>query len=573
MSNFSFDHAPVLKRSRASFDLSHTLFTGMNVGSLYPVLVQEVYPGDQFNIHEDGVLRNAYPFIKPIMDNIFFDCAYFFVPYRTICDEWENCITGGSAEPNDWDDPEDVDIPTYSSGKVVVGSVLDYLGIPSDTSPIGVSVLPARAFAKIWNEWFRDENTQDSCNIIKNGLGASEVPNGNAWSATNYVGMLPPVNKLHDYFTTALRGTQKGTDVTFGFGKSFYIGDKYSTGFPVVFSNDDSVTFGLRGSVPLRFYSSGSGLSSGYGSNLVGSYPRNSVYVPEQTYEVVSSPVSAEVPSTAVDIIGSNMVADTSGSVLSVNDLRYGFALQKILERSARSGSRYSEYIASAFGVSPSDARLQRSEYLGGSSTPVNIQQVASTFGEEKQGGNTSLGELGAYSLTNNKSRSSKAFTEHGYIIGVSWLRQFHTYSQGVEKFLRRKSRFDFYDPSLMNIGEQPVYLTELYNGTSYPGLHPTIFGYQEAWADLRYRPNRVSGLLRPKLDNEYSYYTLSDNYASSPTLSSSFISETPSYVWRAMGVVEPSKDMCQFIVDFRFNIKAIRELPTYSVPSLIDHN
>lgn len=567
MANFSFNNAPVLKRSRCSFDLSHTLFTDLNCGMLKPILVQEVYPGDQFNIKTKGVIRSCYPFIRPIMDNLFIDEAFFFVPYRTISDDWEECITGGTASPNDWVQPKETSLPVYNLGSVVPNSVLDAIGVPPGTSLSGVSALPARAFAKVWNEWFRDENTELSCLIQKGGL-SGENPNDKPWAPNNYVGKLPKVNKLKDYFTTALRSTQKGSSVSIPLNMT-------GTGFVPLTTNPtsssistfkDSVLFGVSGGTissstraPLGLVYAG---SSDKGS--LSYFPTGSAQMPTENYSINGSNLG-------IDGSGLNI---TSDAPFTVNDLRYAFAVQRILERSARSGSRYTEYIHAAFGVSSPDARLQRSEYLGGSSTPLNVQQVANTFGESNQStGTSSLGSLGAYSLSNNVSRCSKAFTEHGYIIGVAWIRQFHTYQQGVEAYLLRKSRYDFYDPALMNIGEQPIYKRELFNPSGQSGL-TEIFGYKEAWAEMRYRPNRVSGLARSSAPNsDLDFYHLADYYSSAPTLTSSFINETPDYVWRAMGVETPSDGMAQFVVDFRFTIKAIRELPAYSVPSLIDHN
>lgn len=214
MSKYSFSSAPVLKRSRHIFDNSYTHFTDLNVGDLKPVYIQEVYPGDQFNIKEKGVIRSAFPFKRPIMDNLFVDTAFFFVPFRLIYDKWEQVITGGTAEPDDWTAPQDVDVPTIGSVvSVPVNSVLDILGVPSGTTANGVSVLPARAFAKVWNDWFRDENTMQSCKIQKGAYTSSEAPNNNAWAPNNYTGKLPKVSKIHDYFTSALRSTQKGSPV------------------------------------------------------------------------------------------------------------------------------------------------------------------------------------------------------------------------------------------------------------------------------------------------------------------------------------------------------------------------
>lgn len=563
-SNFIFNNAPILQRKRAIFDLSHTLFTDFNVGTLKPIYLQEVYPGDQINLQTDGVIRNVYPFLKPIMDNIFIDNAYFFVPYRLVYSDWEDTITGGS-EPDDWVPSTTKSVPTYTGGSVAVNSVLDAIGVPPGSSPKDISVLPARAFALIWNQYFRDENVENSCLIQKGDLGESENPNSNDWSPSNYTGMLPKVNKLKDYFTTALRSTQKGLPV------DIPINVTAPDFTPLTVAPSSATMTPLGGHLRLGF--TGGTLSSNSRFNLGATYAGGSGYGYLSVFpgDTINSTENYKVNSTNLGISGDDLTISTSNA-LTVNDLRYAFAVQKILERSARSGSRYVEYIHAAFGVNSPDARLQRVEYLGGKSTPLNIQQVANTFSSGDAGSvTTNVGNLSAYSLTNQRSRVSKAFTEHGYIIGVAWFRQFHTYQQGVEAFLYRKNRLDFYDPALAYIGEQPIYQRELYN---FGDKTNSIFGYKEAWSELRYRPNRVSGLCRSGSDSTFlDFYHLGDFYSNAPTLSASFINETPDFVWRSVGMSAPDANESQFVVDFRFTCKMIRAVPPHSPPSLIDHN
>lgn len=550
MSNYVFNNAPMLNRGRSRFDLSHSLYTSMSAGRLYPILCEEIYPGDQFRVKQKAVVRTSVPFKRPIFDNIFLDVAYYFVPYRLICDEWEDCITGGNGNPNEWVSPEEVDLPVQgSSSYVPYKTVMDYFGYVPGKSAKGLTLMPARALAKIWNDWFRDENVDQPVNIRTSGTSSSEVPNSGEWSATNYTGMCPPVAKKSDYFTTAMRGTQKGKAVTLPInvvGQS-----KLTTGS--LYDLNASVQFGIRqpgikdGTVPLALGTANptggrqlQGVDGSVESGLTYGVDRTNLYAG-------ADGLSVQAP--------------------TVDDLYYAIALERILHRMAIGGSRYVEYIDSAFGVRSPDARLQRSEYISGTSYPLNVQQVAQTSANSDT---AKLGELGAFSLSNTFSRMSKAFVEHGYLIGVACVRQFHTYQQGIAKFLTRKSRFDFYDPALQNIGEQPLYTGELFREGDDQGR---IFGYQEAWAELRQRPNRVTGQMRSDAEDSFDVYHLADDYNNAPTLSSDFIHETRLYIDRALGIApttgSPLSLPDQFLLDFRFDIKAIRVLPTYGVPGV----
>lgn len=436
------------------------------------------------------------------------------------------------------------------------GTVADHFGLPlcspasSTYLPDGINVLPFRAFALIYDEWFRDENIIAPMHIQKGGSSSAEYLNENPWSASNYTGKCPKVAKFHDYFTSALPGPQKGDAVSIPVtGQAPIIGSAvtHSLGPNGVIFSDSSFT----GSGNLRAFWLNDAMAAGplgKGVSVAGSNASTTV------------------------LSDTNLVADlsASGVMATVNDLRYAFQLQKILERSARAGTRYTEYLLSAFGVESPDARLQRPEYLGGKRMPLSTQQVAQTSSTTSDG---TLAELGAFSLSNGKCGYTKGFVEHGYVIGVFAIRQRHTYQQGIEKFWSRSDRFSFYDPSFANIGEQPVYKDEIF------GLHSQIndpingtpFGYQEAWADLRYRPNVVTGQMRSDAQNSLDIWHFGDDYANAPTLNKQWLEETPVYVDRTIAV--PSTSMDQFIFDFYFNQIGTRRLPTYSVPSLIDHN
>lgn len=559
---YSFKNVPVVRHKRSKFDLSHRVLTSGNTGTLYPFEVQEIYPGDSFKCETTIVSRLASSFVKPIMDNLFMDVYYFFVPARLCYDKFPNVF--GENTDSAWANQIEYKVPRLvkttndSYNSVIAKSVADYMGLPiaqlakGDNIP---SILPFRAFAKIYDEWFRDENIIPPMHIQKGATGALEYLNGGAWSPSNYTGMCPKVARMHDYFSSCLPAPQKGSAVD----------------LPLALTGDIPVVPGIS-NVPNSSLS-GAGLRfvGNDGSSLPNAnYPF--ALMVEPTYKsLIYNDYNLQIGGDAGSAIPVNLWArangTTIGSGLSVNELRFAFQFQKMLERDARGGSRYVEYLMNAYGVSAGDSRLQRSEFLGGRRMPISITQVTQTtgFSDDAQTPQT-LGQLGAYSLSGGKSRYSKSFTEHGFVIGVFAIRQFHTYSQGVQRFWMREKRTDFYDPVFQNIGEQPVYKREIFadNTTMNDG---SIFGYQEAWADLRQTPNRLTSEMR----SNYDVWHLGDKYANAPVLNQTFIEESPDNVDRVITVDSSSAD--QFIIDIYLNVSAIRCLSTYSVPSLIDHN
>lgn len=558
-SSFSFSNTPVIRHSRSRFDLSHGVKTTANVGTLYPFELQEVYAGDTFKVRTSCVTRLTSQFFRPVMDNLFLDVYYFFVPSRLLYDKYVN-IMGENTE-SAWANTVDYDVPQVPSSpsgarpSVYSKTVADYLGLPVGALSRDVSILPFRAFAKVYNEWFRDQNNVPPMHIQTGESTTSERLNNNVWSPSNYTGKLPNVARMHDYFSSCLPSPQKGEAVDIPLG-GFSDVPVYS-GATMSFTD-------LPQHSPLALVrADGSAQPSGWFqgfTNFTG---------PVTGYLATGTSAQSPAPP-AVGVTPVSLHARTSDLVspgFSVNDLRFAFQYQKMLERDARGGTRYVEYLASHFGVSAGDYRLQRSEFLGGRRSPISITQVTQTTGSNDD--SAPLGQVGAFSLSNSSSRFTKGFVEHGYVLGVFCIRQFHTYQQGIERFWTRNKRTDFYDPVFANIGEQPVYQSELYGVGSAVNEKP--FGYNEAWADLRYRPSHITGQMRSGVTNSLDFWHFGDVYENAPTLTPTFIQETPEYVDRAITV--KSSQLDQFILDFYIQNIAYRPLPTYSVPSLIDHN
>lgn len=539
----NFNSVPTIHAPRSKFDLSYGVKTTTSVGRLIPVMVQEIYPGDSFKVDSTVVARLSSSYIRPVMDNLFCDMYYFFVPSRLVYDKWEQIF--GENRKSAWAQPSEVVAPTFADRITVEEkTVWDYLGLPLGELPSGVNVLPARAFAKIYDDWFRDENLIDPMFINTGDFSLEEFPNNSSWTPNNYSGKCPNVAKFHDVFTSALPNTQKSLQ---------------------------PVNIPLSGFVPLTAGTQLNDLLNPWriGTNQFGN-DMQLVGIGEASPSGNKTVAGKAITSggTIYDINSTNLGVnlDNVGG-LNVTDLRYAFQLQRILERAARSGSRYTEYIYSAFNVKSPDARLQRSEYLGGKRFPISVQQVAQTTrGDEDY---TELGQLGAFSLTNSKLGYTKSFVEHGFVISVACLRSYHSYQQGIEKFFHRSDRFSYYDPALAFLSEQPIYKSELY-AKGQAELKQNIFGYQEAWYDLRTRNNLITGEMRSDAENSLDIWHYGDDYASEPFLNQTFIEETPINVDRTIAV--PSTSLDQFILDIWHNQSAVRRLPLYSVPGLIDH-
>lgn len=535
---------------RSKFVRPSTHKTTFNAGNLIPIYVDEVLPGDTFKMNMSSVIRMSTP-IYPVMDNANLDVYFFFVPNRLVWDHWKEFF--GENNTTHWEQPVEYEVPqiTAPSGGWAKGTIADYMGIPTKIENISVQALPFRAYCKIWNDWFRDQNLKDPA-MISMDETTTQGANTGDYVTNAEKGALPlKVAKYHDYFTAALPEPQKGPEVTIG-GVGGYMpvvarANEYTNqtaGMHVKFITDN-VT-GTDADRPLLAQRSTGG----------------------ETRKAIAGPGSQNLYNFA-EWAPANLWADMSqGTATSINAMRQAFAIQRLYEKNARGGTRYIEIIKAHFGVQSPDARQQRSEYLGGTRVPINMDQVVQT--SNSGDGITPQGNTAAYSLTAfNESMFTKSFTEHGYIIGLACIRTEHTYQQGIERFWSRKKMLDYYFPTLANLGEQAILNKEIYaqgNETD-----DEAFGYQEAWAEYRYKPSRVSGAMRSNYQTTLDAWHYADKYTKQPILSSEWIDETSANIDRTLAVQSTTED--QFIADFYFACEATRPMPLYSIPGLIDHH
>lgn len=540
--------------SRSTFDRSASVKTSFNVGDIVPFFLEEVLPGDTFNVRTSKVVRMQ-TLLTPMMDNVYLDSYYFFVPNRLVWNHWKE-FNGENTE-SAWIPTTEYSVPQITSPSAgwSVGTLADYFGLPTGVGGLSVSALPFRAYALVMNEWFRDQNLQDPLVVPVDDATVVGVNTGNFVTDCAKGGLPYIAAKYHDYFTSCLPSPQKGPDVTLSVASS---GD-----LPVVTKTSYVPSAGLT---PLSFvdmYNDDKAYPLSLFSPSSASDPAKAYTFSGEGVDVGSKSPSSVVPN--------NLWAVNSGSaiVATINQLRMAFQIQKLYERDARGGTRYIEVLKSHFGVTSPDARLQRPEYLGGNRVPINVNQVIQQSGTGA-GADTPQGTVVGMSQTMDSNHDfMKSFTEHGYIIGVMVARYDHTYQQGIERHWSRKTRFDYYWPVFANIGEQAVLNKEIFaQGTAKDN---EVFGYQEAWSDYRYKPNRVTGEMRSAYEQSLDVWHLADDYASLPSLSDSWIREDKNTVDRVLAVKSSVSD--QLFADIYVSNRATRPMPMYSVPGLIDHH
>lgn len=549
--DYSFNVMPSVSISRSRFVRRPQHKTSFNLGQIIPIFCDEVLPGDTRSIDMAALVRMSTP-IAPIMDNIFIDYFAFFVPNRIVWDHWKEFMgennTSAGIPQVEYSIPYVADDETLVS--IEVGSYGDYFGLPTDVEGIlhqnKISALPFRGLAKIYNRWFRDQNLIAPLAVQTGDANEVLVGDLDADGFSNFVvskGSVLRAAKVADYFTKALPYAQKGAAVTIPLG----------TTAPVITSSSEISTSGL---VSVKF-------KTGVNTSITGG-----------TLGINASSGLATTGSTAAtgaSAIPSNLVADLSeATAATINQLRYAFQLQKLLERDSLFGSRYWELLAAHFGIRAPDASLQDPEYLGGWRQNINIDQVLQTTGSDTvDPSNNQLGTPGANSVTGGRnSIFTKSFTEHGYIFILAVARHESTYGQGINRMWTRQGRYDFYFPVFANLGAQEIRNKEIYaQGTS---TDEGIFGYQEAWAEYRYKPSIVSGILKPSAENSLSFWTLAENFGSLPTLGKNFIEQGRNNLKRALVTGNSGPD---FIADFYFKDIAVRPMPMYSIPGLIDHH
>lgn len=544
-----FSQIPAAQIPRSVFDRSHNYKTTFDAGYLVPFYVDEVLPGDSFKCDATLFARLATP-IVPFMDNMYLETFFFFVPNRLVWDHWQ----AFNGEQKDPDDSTDFIIPTVSGTNVQNQTLWDYFGLPTNVAQaLSVNALPFRAYNLIYNEWFRDENLQDSL-TVNTGDGPDQL--------TDYA--LVRRGKRHDYFTSCLPWPQKGPGVEISIGGTANVDFSNSNVFATSTGN---IGIGTSSNGSSLVVNPGIPVKLGYGG---GSASGDNASVASFTFQALRNSIQESQLHTGASSSGdlrlnfTGVTADLqSATPISINDLREAFQIQKLYERDARGGTRYTEILRAHFGVVSPDARLQRPEYLGGSSACISINPVQQTSSSDST---TPQGNLAAYGVVGDTFHGfTKSFVEHGYVIGLVNVRADLTYQQGLPRMWSRKGRFDFYWPVLAHLGEQAVLNKEIYaQGTA---ADDDVFGYQERWAEYRYFPGTITGKFRSTDPQPLDMWHLAQKFDNLPTLSSQFIQDDPP-VDRVIAV----QDEPQFLLDSWIRLKCARPMPVYSVPGLVDH-
>ena len=522
-----YAQVPHAEIRRAKFQRDFNLLTTMNEGDLVPIYLDEVLPADTFKINLNALVRMATP-LYPVMDNAYMDFYFFFVPARLLWKHFQNLM--GQNDSTFWAETTEYTTPvtTAPAGGWNVGTLADYFGIPTGVSGLKVNSLPFRAYAKVWNEWFRDENLQQ------------------------------PVTQSMDDTTTT--GVNTGTNLS----------DAEAGGLPQKAA--EPVTIPMLGNAPVKIYGDAELTSEpnwlyDERSYIGGNTARAKIYATDPTTNEKNKNklswngvYSGHTDTEQIAYIGADL-GNVTGA--TINELRQAIAVQHIFERDARTGTRYKEILKGAWGVTSPDARLDRSEYIGGHRMPINVNQVIQTSSTDST---SPQGNTGAYSMTTlSRNMCTYSATEHGYVLGLAAIRVDHSYQQGLSRLWTRNTRFSYYDPMLANLGEQAVLNQEIY--AQGKPQDEEVFGYQEAWADYRYRTNMITSEMRSTYKQTLDAWHYADKYGELPTLSSSWIKEGTENIDRTLAV--QSSNSHQFICNFYYEQAWTRPMPIYSVPGI----
>ena len=531
-----YSQVPHANVPRARFKRDYSLLTTMNEGDLVPIYCDEVLPADTAKINLNALMRMSTP-LYPVMDNCYCDFYFFFIPSRLLWEHFENLM--GQNDSTFWAEPTEYTTPktTAPSGGWNVGTLADYFGIPTGVANLQVNSLPFRAYAKVWNEWFRDENLQQPVTMSKTDATTAGSNTGTNLTDAEAGGLPLKVCKYKDYFTSCLPSPQKGSAVTLPLGGVAPVKNYATEELKTVRNLDEIWSYGT----------------------ITDTNPE-----PEPGYKIgwqkKGKPVMFGFNTEHNGFLGTDL---TNVAATTINELRQAIAVQHIMERDARTGTRYKEYLQGAWGVTSPDARLDRSEYIGGYRLPININQVIQTSATDTT---SPQGNTAAFSMTTmSRNMATYSATEHGFILGLAAVRVDHSYQQGLSRMWTRSTRFSYYDPMLANLGEQAVLNQEIY--AQGKAVDEEVFGYQEAWADYRYRTNMITGEMRSTYAQTLDAWHYADKYTALPTLSSDWIKEGTENIDRTIAV--QSDNSRQFICNFYFDQTWTRAMPIYSLPGL----